>query len=432
MTFKKNTYDKIYKTTFIFFQNLFRFFAYIKIQFVRNQCISSSAALSYTSLLALVPLLSLSFAILSSFSSLKNVQQYVLTYLFSHLLLDSNNLFIDNLNTFINNTQHLDTIGTIVLISSIMFVFTTIEKTFNIIWAIETPRSFLQRILAFWALITLGPIIAGVGINLFLLVVSELSTHPFLKGNFAHGLSLFLPFFTLFIIFTLIYLIIPNHRVRLSHAIFGAFVSAFALEISRHLFLSYITLMPSYQFVYKTLSTLPLFIVWMYIFWSLVLLGAQITASLPDWGNLPPLRFLFLLSTEHVFLNSLKILEIIHKNQKTGISTQTILNDIKISGQEFEKILNNLHKARLIEKSQEGLIFLIQEDGDEITLYKVYQSLGFGVHEIQELDQNRPWTSSWTSTAIALLNKLQSAEQASLNITLERFLAKPKSPSTPS
>ena len=108
MTFKKNTYDKIYKTTFIFFQNLFRFFAYIKIQFVRNQCISSSAALSYTSLLALVPLLSLSFAILSSFSSLKNVQQYVLTYLFSHLLLDSNNLFIDNLNTFINNTQHLD------------------------------------------------------------------------------------------------------------------------------------------------------------------------------------------------------------------------------------------------------------------------------------------------------------------------------------
>ncbi|MBS0185459.1 MAG: YihY family inner membrane protein [Proteobacteria bacterium] len=419
MSSKKNSTN----LAFLFFQNLFRFIAYIKILFVRNQCMSSSAALSYTSLLALVPLLSLSFAILSSFSSLKNIQQYVLTYLFSHLLLDSSHVFIDNLNIFITNTQHLDTLGTVLLIASIMFVFTTIEKTFNIIWSVEYPRSFLQRILAFWALITLGPIIAGVGINIFLSAISEFSTHPLLKGSFTQGLTLFLPFFTLFIIFTLIYLIIPNHKVRFMHAIFGAFIAAFTLEISRHLFLSYITYLPSYQFIYKTLSTLPLFIVWMYIFWSLVLFGAQITASLPDFGNLPPIRFLFLLSTEHIFLNALKIIEVIHKNQKTGISSQDILNEIKISGEEFEKILNKLHKARIIGKSQEGLIFLIQEEGQEITLYEIYQSQGFGVHEIQELDKNRPWTSSWTSQAIILLNKLQNAEQTTLNISLESFLA---------
>lgn len=422
------SFKKIYDEIVVFFQNLFRFFVYIKIQFIRNNCISSSAALSYTSLLALVPLLSLSFAILSSFTSLKNIQHYVLNYLFSHLLLDSNNLFIDNLNTFISNTQHLDLIGTGLLLFSIMFVFSTIEKTFNIIWAVEYPRSLLQRILSFWALITLGPLLAGIGINLCLLVISACSHHDLLRSSIGGGLNLFLPFLTLLIVFTLIYLLIPNYKVRFSHALVGALISAFALEISRHLFLSYITLLPSYQFIYKTLSTLPLFIVWMYIFWALVLFGAQITASFPNWGNLPPIKFLFLLSTEHLFLNALKILEVIHKNQKTGISYAALFNEIKISGEEFEKILHKLHQGRLIEKSKNDLLFLIQENED-ITLYDIYQALGFGIHEIQEIDKIRSWTSSWTTTAIMLLNKLKISERSSLNITLENFFNPPSSKS---
>ncbi len=420
MSSQKNVSHKM----IVFFQNLFRFSSYIQIKFTRNQCISSAAALSYTSLLALVPLLSLSFSILSSFSSLENVQHYVLTYLFSHLLLDSSNLFIDNLNTFISNTQHLDLLGTGLLLFSIMFVFATIEKTFNIIWAVEFPRSFLQRILSFWALITLGPLIAGIGINLALFIISICSHYHLLKDSMVVMLTHLLPFMTLFIIFILIYLIVPNHKVRVSHAALGAFISAFALEVSRHLFLIYITLLPSYQFIYKTLSTLPLFIVWMYIFWALVLFGAQITASLPNWGNIPRLNLLFSLSTKSLFLNTLKILETIHINQKTGISTSDLFNKIQISNEEFEKILQKLRQGGLIEKSQSGLFFLIQEDG-ETTLYQIYIALGFGVQEIHELEKNRAWNSSWAKDAINLLNKVKASEESSLDINLEHFFNPP-------
>lgn len=409
------------KNVLNFFQNFYRFFSYVIIQFFRNQCVSSAAALSYTSLLALVPLLSLSFAILSSFSSLQNIQQYILNYLFSHLLLDSSNIFVENLTHFISNTQHLDVLGTLLLLFSITFVFTTIEKTFNIIWSVNYPRPFFQRVLSFWALITLGPLLAGLGINIFLSLAVEVShqAHIF-HLHLENGIKFLLPMFILVIVFTLIYLIVPNHKVKFTHALLGAILSSIALEICRHLFLTYITYLPSYQFIYKTLSTLPLFIVWMYVFWGLVLFGAQIVSSLPDWGNLPPRELLFLISTEHVFLNSLKIIEVIHKHQKVGISSKDILKEIKMGGQEFEKILHKFYEAHLIEESQDDLIFLIG-NSENTTLYQVYQALGFGVQEVHELDKNRPWVSYWTSSAINLLKKVKKSEMSSLNITLKDF-----------
>lgn len=399
-----------------FFENLCRFFMYVNFQFSRNRCLPSAAALSYTSLLALVPLLSIAFAMLSSFHVLKNIQNSMLNYIFNHFFLESQGIIQQYLEEFISNIQHLDVVGLAVLVSSMLLVFTTIEKTFNIIWSVDTPRPFIQRVLSFWALITLGPLIAGIGINILFSFIIEFSHYDYiLKDPLIQFSSFVLPFFILSIVFTILYFIIPNYSVMLSHAVIGGFFTAFLLEICRHLFIAYITHMSSYQFVYKTLSVLPLFIVWMYAFWALVLYGAQIVATLPDWSNIPSRKFLDTPSTSRAFWDGIRVLEALYKtSENTGLLRYEIIERIKIGGVRIEKLLHKFHKGKIIEQSREGYWFLVGNQ-QKIKLYEIYETLGYGIKNLEELkDDHLPWKKE----GLALLKKLQEKEASCLTMTL--------------
>ena len=399
-----------------FFNNLYLFFVYVNFQFSRNRCISSAAALSYNSLLALVPLLSISFSIVSSFHVLNDLQNRLLNYIFKHFFLESHGIIQQYLEEFISNIQHLDVVGLSVLIGSMLLVFTTIEKTFNIIWFVEKPRPFIQRVFSFWTLITLGPLMAGVGINLFLSFILECSHYDYiLKDPISQFFSLLLPFLTLSIILTILYLIIPNYFVKLSHAAIGGAFTAFILELCRHLFIAYMTYLPSYQLIYKTLSILPLFIVWMYIFWSLVLYGAQVVSTLPDWRNIPDRKELNSPSTSGIFLSALRVLEVLYKTSaSSGLLPQEIIGHIKIGGVRIEKLLHKLHARQIIERSYDNHWFLVGNP-KTIKLHEVYEALGFGIKDLPSLKIN---SLSWEKESIALLKRLQEEETSCLNLSL--------------
>ncbi len=426
-----NNQEESLKAVYIFARNISLFSHYVRIQFTKNSCISKAAALTYTSLLAFVPFLSLSFSIMSSFVALKDVQHKILTYIFKHLMMDPSHIFIENINNFINNTQHVDLLGITVLIFSMILVFNTIEKTFNIIWGIKTGRSVIQRFLSFWTLITFGPILVALGINVlstFALGFSDFTCT--LNGFFLKTFVFIAPIISLTLIFTFLYMIVPNHRVPLIHALIGAFIAALFIEICRHLFIAYISYIPSYRFVYKTLATLPIFIVWMYIFWAVALLGAQITASLPNWGNILSLDSFLLTSTQTFFLNGIRILEIINHSNHKGIGFPEIIKNLKIGEKKLEELLALLQEARLIEQSQAGLFFLM-DDPSKITLFKVYNGLKLGVQNIPQVDCKRIWKSHWDKIVINKISDVDTSTQVILNCSLDDIF-NPPSPSVPS
>lgn len=399
-----------------FFENLYRFFMYVNFQFLRNHCISSAAALSFNSLLALVPLLSIAFAILSSFHVLKDVKTHILNYIFNHFFLESRSIIQEYLEEFISNIQHLDVVGLSVLIFSMLLVFTTIEKTFNAIWYIEKPRPFIQRVLAFWALITLGPLMAGIGVNILLSIVIEFSQYDYLlRDPIIQIFSFILPFFILSIIFTILYLIIPNHPIRLCHAVLGGTCTALTLELCRHAFVAYITYLPSYQIIYRTLSILPLFIIWMYIFWGLLLYGAQIVSTLPDWRNIPDRKSRNIPSTTGIFWSGLRVLRALYgTSSTTGLTSQEIIKRIKIGSVRIERLLHKFHSGKIIEMSLDSHWFLIGNP-ETIPLHDVYAVLGFGIKDLNQLETNH---SPWEKNVLTILKKLQAAESSCLNATL--------------
>lgn len=159
----------------------------------------------------------------------------------------------------------------------------TIEGQLNLIFAVSRTRPLVSRILVLWAVLTLGPLLLGAGISLLgtfsTLIASGAETNPvlaFLLGHLA-------PTLITWALLTFIYDVVPHDRVHWKDAMVGAACTALLLAALRYTFAFYIKLMTSYQAIYGAIAAVPVFLVWVYFVWYLVMAGAVIAAGLPDW-----------------------------------------------------------------------------------------------------------------------------------------------------
>jgi len=241
-----------------------------------------AGSLTFTTTLAIVPLLTIVLAIFTSFPIFGKMRTSLEAYFVQMLMPRAiSNTIMSNLTQFASKATGLSAVGAVALVFTSAAMIGTIERAFNQIWRVRQPRPLLQRVLVYWALVTLGPLAFGLSLT----ITGRLFTAT-------NGLSTALPivgalFYTLVSValttgaYALLYMIVPNRRVDWRDALWGGLVAAIAFELAKRVFAIFIRQFPTYAIIYGALAALPLFLVWLYLSWMITLVGALLTAALP-------------------------------------------------------------------------------------------------------------------------------------------------------
>ena len=241
-----------------------------------------AGSLTFTSVLALVPVLTIALAIFTTFPLFSTFRASLEAY-FVHSLMPKAvaNTILGNLTTFATKATRLSAVGAVFLMLTAVTMMSMIERAFDHIWRVRTARPFAQRMLVYWAIVTLGPLLIGVSIS----VTSYLSSAT---SDVVGSLPLLgVVFYTLISIllsagaFTLLYVAVPNRVVDWRDAAWGGLLAAIAFEIAKRLFAVFIAKFPTYTVIYGALAAIPIFLVWIYMSWLITLMGAVLAAALP-------------------------------------------------------------------------------------------------------------------------------------------------------
>lgn len=260
-------------------RNLFRF----ALQRLREGRLPQVAgSLTFTTVLALVPILTIALAIFTAFPLFNTFRTSLEAYFIQSLMPKGiSNTILGYLTQFATKATRLSAVGGVALMVTAVATMAMIDKSFNQIWHVKRSRPVMQRILVYWAIVTLGPLLIGVSITvtayLFTATGGVAGVAPFLRGVFQTLVSLL---FTTGA-FTLLYLAIPNRTIYWRDAAWGGLFAAVAFEIAKRLFANFVLHFPTYTVVYGALAAVPIFLVWIYLSWLITLIGAVIAAALP-------------------------------------------------------------------------------------------------------------------------------------------------------
>lgn len=256
-------------------------------RFSMDRCNRAAGALSFTTLFALVPLLAVVFAMLSVFPVFERWMDTVLEFTYSNFVPAAGDVVAKYLKEFSAKAAQLTIWGMMFVLATALLMMATIERTFNDIWHVQRPRRRLHRLIGYWAVLTLGPVLVASGLSLGVYVQNAAapSLGP-IPPSLRHVLDDVLPFFFETLAFVLLYMAGPNIAVRFRHALTGGLFAALMFEIAKGMFAGYIGRYATYQQIYGAIAVLPVFLLWVYISWTIVLLGAVLTASLPEWRRL--------------------------------------------------------------------------------------------------------------------------------------------------
>jgi membrane protein len=242
----------------------------------------TAAALSFTTVLGLVPLFTVAFLYVARHPLFERWLSALERFLVVHLLPGSGTAIRPYLDEFTAKAANLQGIGILIVVITAVMLVATIENEINAIWGMRERRSLLRRLFVYGFGITLGPLAIGAAVystNLLLeaSLAFELVTKPEAS---ALGIPIGIGLAVLF--FTLIYAVLPARRVPLRAAFAGGLVAALAFEAAKRGFVLYVTNVPTYQRVYGAVAILPLFLVWIFVSWIVVLFGAAVTATLVE------------------------------------------------------------------------------------------------------------------------------------------------------
>ena len=260
-------------------------------RFKTDASLQAASSLTYTTLLSLVPLLAIAFAIFAAFPAFEGARAQLETTVFENLVPGVGGEIRTHLTGFLESAGQLGTVGVVGLGLSALLLLSTIEVTFNRIWRVKRPRPLIVRFLLYWGVLTLGPLLIGAGITLttdfFSVARQGLSdvgldagTFSMKAGGFGDQLwSILLQT----ILFTVLFMVVPNRRVDWRDALLGGVVSGAGFQFLKIGFAWYLANVFTYQAIYGAMAAFPIFLIWLYLSWCVVLLGATFAASAPEW-----------------------------------------------------------------------------------------------------------------------------------------------------
>jgi membrane protein len=243
----------------------------------------TASSLTFTTTIALVPFFTVALAIFTAFPMFSKLQGALQLWLVNSLIPDNiSRQVLGYLTQFATQANKLGVAGLAVLLGTAIALILTIDRTLNGIWRVKKPRPLAQRVLIYWAAITLGPLVLGASLAVTSYVISASRG---MVGSLPDGLRFLLDTLQFLLLaggMAALYRYVPNTYVRWAHAWVGGLFVAAGIELAKKALTLYLSSVPTYSLVYGAFATLPILLVWIYVAWVIVLLGAVIAAYLPS------------------------------------------------------------------------------------------------------------------------------------------------------
>lgn len=378
-----------------------------------------AAALTYTSLLALVPLIAIAVAVLTAFPVFDDVRAQLQDFLFNNFLPDVGIVVQDYLTAFVGATGRLTAMGVGGLAVTALMMLMTIEQAFNTIFRVARARGVVARLLVYWTVLTLGPLLIGVSFSIssYLAAAGEDILTDRAVSMWTR-VSWVVPSLLTLGAFTLLYATVPNRMVRLRDALLGALVATTLFAGLRYGFLLFVASAGTYQTIYGAMAALPLFLMWMYLSWAVVLAGAVITAALPEWRMRRGPR-LSGGEVEARLALALDIMAALGRTQRfgRGLARTRLLALTAAAEDTLIDVLDALHSAHLLAPTAEGQWVLTRPLAD-VTLNDLLRVLGAGVPS----DPPAVRGEGWAGPVHAALARARAAQKDALGMPLDQLV----------
>lgn len=298
----------------------------------------TASSLTFTTTISLVPLFTVALAIFSAFPMFARLQNTLQRWLVESLVPDNiARQVLNYLNQFAAKAGQMGWAGALVLLVTALALILTIDRKLNDIWRVRQPRPLTQRILVYWAVLTLGPLLLAGSLTA---TSYALTASRGVVSGLPGGVRFLLDTFQFGLVtggLAALYKYVPNTRVRWSHALVGGLFVASGLELAKSVLAWYLTKVPTYSVVYGTFATVPILLVWFYVAWVIVLLGAVVAAYLPSLlsgiarrGNYPGWRF-------QLALETLAQLQTAREAPRRGLNLESLAQALRVDPLHLEE-----------------------------------------------------------------------------------------------
>ncbi len=400
----------------------FQFMVFLVTRFERNHCRDRAAALTYTSMLSIIPMLTVFLVVLSTIPALAPARTKVQETLYSYLLPESSTAVTQYLNDFAEKSANLTIIGIIFLFVTSMMMLSSIEDAFNKIWHVKNLRGGAIGFMRYWMVISLGPLFLGTAFAL----PSAIASIEILNSNFngySIDWSVWLKLISVVITllsFTFMYWMIPNRKVPFRNAAWAGATSGVLFELLKIVFGFFMQHFTSYEIVYGAFAAFPVFLLWIYLSWNIVLLGVEISYALTMFrhSETPP---------RHPLLSLLYILHLFYVRQKTGVTVSeadmmSLLGKKEV--EDWPDYIAILQQQLLIRKTDKG-DYVLSRNLDQIDFWTFYQGLPYPLPRLEDLQNCNVTTLSgdeWSMLIVPYLSESDAFLAKHLSIPLSQLL----------
>ena len=395
------------------FKLLANFVVLVYRRFKEERCFQLCGSLTFTTLLALVPLITIMLTVVTAFPVFDEIVQTLRSFITVNMVPEaSSSLITVYMQQFSDNAARLTALGIVLLAVTSIMLMLTIDRAFNTIWRVKRPRPLIQRVLIYWSVLTVGPLLVGGSLSL----TSWLVTQSMGLGKQAPEMTIavlrLVPLILTSVAFGFLYRTVPNRQVTVLDAAVGGIIAAFAFEGMKFGFGHFLAKIATYKLVYGTFASLPIFLMWIYLSWVVVVFASVITAVLPYWrtgGVLlkqPP---------GAQFVEAVDILKLLYRAYGDGrvLNLQQLRMAVRLSWEDAEAILEKLVAAGWVAKLQ-GNGWVLARDAGAIRVGDVFRMFVFG-REAADVSED--------STIRRLVSSIAANVDGELDFSLKELLA---------
>jgi len=390
-----------------------KYFLFLKAllhRFSMDGCMYRASALTLTSLLSVVPLMLVTVSVLAAFPVFAKFGDGIQTFIFNNFVPASGQVVQEYLNGFVSKAGQLSLIGIGVLLVTAVLMLFNIEQAFNVIWRVETRRKGLVAFLLYWAILTLSPLLLGFSLATSSYIISlPLIADTATKFGLMAILLGFLPFVLAVFAFMILYVAIPNCRVPLKDGFISAVITAVLFELAKYGFTFYIKSFNSYEILYGALAALPMFLLWVYLSWIIILFGAELCHSLTYRLSESSHRKLDAFTHAYLWLGYLWIGQ---KAQKSLTLAELVKLDQSGYMVDPEHQIQALIQAKLVRKTSGGR-YVLGVDLHALEFWALVRTLPWKVPEKMTSTKQHPWLDN-LSNVIEKINMHKQAHNPKL------------------
>lgn len=388
-------------------------------RFLEDNCLQSAGMLAYTTLLAVVPLTAVTLAVISAFPVFENWSALIQEFIFQNFVPAAGEVVQQYVTEFADKATQLTAAGVLFLVFVAVMLMWNVERTLNRIWRVTTPRRLVNRFMVYWSALTLGPLLIGASLAITsylvsLPLVSEAAQTLGLRNRLIHVA----PFAASLAAFTLLYLMVPNRSVRLRNAFAGGLLAAVLFELAKRAFAFYVTNYPTYEHIYGTLATVPIFLIWVYMSWVVILLGASFAASLDTFQYLRYAGY----AHQHDFVLLYRVTGHLWEAQQRGVALSLpalARLEPDAADDRLTQALHRLRDAGLARGDEEGRWVLLRDLAD-VTLLDLYRA---GAVALPLPDQLPDRADRWNAALSEILEALSGPAEKHLGRPLKDLFA---------